>query len=61
MRRLFGIHRWMIKRGQSGKRFIKLVVKGNSITRVFEDVPNRDIRYITLLIFGKCFTIRLRR
>lgn len=57
MKKFFGVHTWMTKKGQGGKKFIKLVVKGNTITRIFEDRPSLDIKHITFLIFGKCFTL----
>jgi len=56
-RRFFGIHIWRSRKGQGGKKFIKLVVKGNVIKRVFEDKPIRDIKHISFLIFGKCLTL----
>ena len=57
MSKFFGIYTWITKKGQAGKKFVKLTVKGNIITRVFEDKPFQDIKHITFLIFGKCFTL----
>jgi len=59
----FGYNLWKTAKGQGGKKFIKVVVTGNVMTRVFEPIPNRDIYYIsfgiTLWKKGRCISFEI--
>lgn len=51
------MHKWVTKKGEAGKIFKGVQVFGNQIKKVYEDVPNKDIRHITFCVFGMTFTV----
>jgi len=59
MRKIIGFHKWQEKKGQAGKKFVKVIVIDDygylKINPVWEDVPPKNIYHITIAIFRKTF------
>ena len=57
LKKLFYYHTWTTKKGSAGiKDTGQVICKNGVCKRIYEEVPNRDIKHLTICVWGFAFT-----